>query len=377
MRRIAWTLAISVVSGITGCGGDGGAIDASLPPDAPAEPDAPGPIADAAPPDAAEFFCDETLPYPIDLRCTGMYADFEARTIADGVREFKPGFQLWSDGAEKTRWIYLPPGTTIDVSDPYEWTFPVGTKLFKEFRIDVPGVGVRPVETRMLWKTGDAQWVRRTYVWNDDMTAAPEESDGVTDVHGTTYDIPRQIDCIRCHGGRVDNVLGFENVLLAAPEATGVTYQVLLDEALLSGPFVPELADLQIPGSAVERNALGYLHANCGVSCHNPNIGGSRFDMRLQHDTLTDVTATQAFQQAINQESTFQPPGATELYYRIRPTDPARSAIQFRMNVRDGEGATPQQMPPVATDLVDAAGVAAVQAWIEAMIADPYPAPAP
>src|SRR5688572_15557345 len=48
--------------------------------------------------------------------------------LAEGVREFQPKYALWSDGALKNRYIYLPPGTQIDTSDEDHWVFPAGTK---------------------------------------------------------------------------------------------------------------------------------------------------------------------------------------------------------------------------------------------------------
>ena len=55
---------------------------------------------------------------PRDLACAGLYKDVEDKDLADGMREFTPAVPLWSDGAEKARWIYLPPGTRIDNSQP-------------------------------------------------------------------------------------------------------------------------------------------------------------------------------------------------------------------------------------------------------------------
>ena len=46
---------------------------------------------------------------------------------------FTPTWRLWTDGAVKRRWVSLPPGGTIDTSDPDRWVFPVGTRFFKEF----------------------------------------------------------------------------------------------------------------------------------------------------------------------------------------------------------------------------------------------------
>ncbi|WP_433934868.1 hypothetical protein AB3662_09665 [Sorangium cellulosum] len=323
---------------------------------------------------------------PHDLRCTGLYSDFGARTLAAGVREFKPAFELWSDGAEKTRWIYLPPGSTIDVSRMNDWSFPVGTRLWKEFRVPVAGAA-RPIETRLLWKTAEDRWTRATYAWSEDGARALQVKAGVPRVPGTDgYAIPAQVDCIRCHAGKTDNPLGFEAIQLAAPEASGLTYAELVQRGLLSttsGGALPDPGALDVPGSATERRALGLLHANCGVSCHHPLGVATHFEMRLNIDAsgrVGDVRGARVYQTAINKPSKVRPPGAPPeaRYYRIRPLDPDRSTLLRAMSRRDAPGAPPEQMPPLATRRVDEAGVAAVRAWIEAMTpAAGYPPAAP
>src|ERR1019366_5145150 len=69
-------------------------------------------------------------------------------------------------GGDKTRWIYLPPGQKIDTTDMDEWTFPVGTKIFKEFSLPQGDAspGTR-IETRLLWKHAPKTWYRTTYAW--------------------------------------------------------------------------------------------------------------------------------------------------------------------------------------------------------------------
>src|SRR5690349_1711795 len=67
------------------------------------------------------------------LSQTGLYADIATKTIAADVLAFEPSYVLWSDGATKTRWVRLPPGTSIDTTDPDHWVLPVGTQLWKEF----------------------------------------------------------------------------------------------------------------------------------------------------------------------------------------------------------------------------------------------------
>ena len=96
-----------------------------------------------------------------------LYANVATKELAAGIRAYAPAVPLWSDNASKGRWISLPPGTTIDRSDPTEWIFPVGTKVWKEFSRD----GIR-VETRLFQKVQAGFWVRATYAWNADDTDA-------------------------------------------------------------------------------------------------------------------------------------------------------------------------------------------------------------
>src|SRR5688572_6099930 len=65
---------------------------------------------------------DATVPTgPDSLADTGLYADFAARTLAPGVIRFRPRYELWSDGATKERYLWLPPGTKIDTRDMDAW----------------------------------------------------------------------------------------------------------------------------------------------------------------------------------------------------------------------------------------------------------------
>ena len=90
---------------------------------------------------------------PTELRCTGLYSDWDSKTVATDAQLYDPGLHLWSDGADKTRWIYLPAGQKIDTSDMDEWAFPVGTKIWKEFRLSLADAATETrIETRLLWK---------------------------------------------------------------------------------------------------------------------------------------------------------------------------------------------------------------------------------
>jgi hypothetical protein len=123
------------------------------------------------------------------------------------------------------------------MSDPDAFVFPLGTRFWKEFREP----GGRLLETRLLEKSEDG-WLYTTYVWTADGSEATQVNTGVNDLHGTGHRVPSRDQCFECHAGRADFVLGWDPVLLGS---TG------------------------LPGNAMEQAALGYLHVNCGVSCHN------------------------------------------------------------------------------------------------------------
>ena len=82
---------------------------------------------------AASRGAEQEIGAPALLSETGLYEASRPGAIARGVRQFSPQYPLWSDGAAKARWVYLPACATIDATDGADWGFPVGTKFWNEF----------------------------------------------------------------------------------------------------------------------------------------------------------------------------------------------------------------------------------------------------
>jgi hypothetical protein len=299
-----------------------------------------------------------------ELRCTGLYSDWATKTVASNVRQYDPGLHLWSDGANKTRWIYLPPGTKIDTTDMNEWMFPSGTKVWKEFVVG----GVR-LETRLIWKRPSGAWYYTVYRWSaDGLSTTTELTDGELDADGDGYEIPSQSACYDCHGGRADAVLGFEAVALSTTQASGVTISTLTAGNLLTAP--PK-SPLVIPGDATAAAALGYLHMNCGVSCHNRDsgqAGNTNLLMRLDVGTLASVMTTDTWTTGMGVSANYPVTGLTNPK-DFAPCDPAGSSATYRMDHRDGVDGAPTgtQMPPKITHKVDTDGVAMIAAWLNGL----------
>src|SRR5690349_19811834 len=102
---------------------------------------------------------------PQHLADTGLYVA-GGTTVRPDVLPFSPQYPLWSDGAAKRRWIWLPPGARIDATQPDAWDFPRGTRLWKEFAHG------RAIETRYLERAADGSWNFGSYVWNAEGTDA-------------------------------------------------------------------------------------------------------------------------------------------------------------------------------------------------------------
>jgi len=316
---------------------------------------------------------------PQRLSETGLY-------LADGSidprnRPFVPQYPLWTDGAAKSRWIRLPEGTKIDVSDIDAWRFPPGTTLWKEF-----AWGGRKVETRMLRLAEDGEWTFATYVWSDDQTdAVLAPAEGVRAAFaiapGKAHSIPAIADCHTCHGSSPSAVLGFSALQLSddrdplAPNAEplragALTLRGLVREDRLEPPR-PGLAERPPrirESDPVARAAVGYLSANCGA-CHNASGPLDRLGLVLLHDAAGEPGAPEpARATAVGASGRYRVPGGAADSSRIvAPGAPAQSALLHRMRSRRPSS----QMPPLGTVLADSAAVELVRKWIESLASEP------
>jgi hypothetical protein len=336
-------------------------LDAAVTPDVPDEPDGAveatldaAPVLDAAP-DLGP--APHARPSYARLAETGLYQDVAARTLGQGLVEFTPSYPLWSDRAEKHRWIRLPPGTQVDTSDMDHWVFPVGTQLWKEFAL-----GGTALETRLIerYGTGPEDYWMGSFVWRADGSDADLVPDGQKDIGDSTHDAPSQKDCRYCHAGERGRVLGFSALQLSR-EGPGVTLDGLRQAGLLSAP-PPAGAPFHPPGDPATAAALGYLHANCG-HCHNPN-GTSWPDtpmmLRLAVAEKTPEE-TALYRSSIGQTLNYwRHAGFSQ---RVVAGDPDTSAMSYRVASRvKGDG-----MPPLATEEVDGQGLELVRAWIRSL----------
>jgi hypothetical protein len=308
--------------------------------------------------------CDETDRDPQDLFCTGLYATQSPATYAASAAPYTPGVKFWSDGAEKQRYLYLPPGSQIDNSQMDSWSFPVGTKAWKEFRR-----GGALVETRLFWKRGEDDWFSGTYVWDAEQAHAPLNTSRQPLILADGYEIPTQKDCGKCHHGGSDSLLGVEAVSLALPTAEGVTLSDLVSVGSLSDP--PERVSVPLPEDDTGKAAaaLGYLHVNCGVPCHSSRGLGeeTQLILRMRADQLwpetVSVEMTDAYLATVR-----QPPTTASVHQQfpdaLRITPGAHDqSLLWLLSHRRGN----YQMPPLVSHRIDDVGTQELSDWIDAL----------
>jgi hypothetical protein len=276
----------------------------------------------------------------------GLYTDADCSVVASDLVSYVPRYPLWSDGAEKERYVRLPSGQSIDTSVADDWVFPVGTTFYKTFSRD----GLR-LETRVLEKVGPDAWDMRAYAWDRSQRRAIDVTQSSAEVRenvlGTDHDIPDGSMCRQCHSGSRDAVNGYSAI---------------------------QLGTVEVPGGEIERAALGYLHGNCS-HCHRESTECTSLDCCRTSACVTglfmQVRAADArvedsgvYRTAIGRGSIYTLGGAS---CRVAAGDPDASVIALRMAARG----SPDAMPRIGTEHVDPNALAAVRAWIASMSPGP------
>lgn len=320
------------------------------------------------------------------------FRDAGARHENAGVTEYDLQNELYSDGALKFRYVYIPPGQHATYNPDTVFDFPVGTVLIKTFAFAAdmahPDRNVRYLETRLLIHRADG-WIALPYVWNEAQTEARLSPIGATvpvdfiDADGQSrhldWAVPNRNQCKGCHDRAGDLVpigpsarnLNWANLVqIATSEPSGparVTEINQLDDwrsrGLVSGappsaqaPRVPNAFD---PSAPLDLRARAYLDVNC-AHCHNPQgpAHTSGLDLRWsQHEPI-------AF--GVNKRPVAAGRGSANMQFAIAPGDPDHSFLIYRMQSLDPG----VMMPELARQTVDQRGVALMREWVSHMNAD-------
>lgn len=332
---------------------------------------------------------------PQTLAAFHLFTDVGARTPNAGVTAYELNTPLWSDGALKFRYLYLPAGTRATYRADGVFDLPVGAVLIKTFAIapDMrrPTENVRFLETRLLVHRRDG-WVALPYVWNEAQTEArlsPVGADipvSFTDDAGAAvaldWHVPNRNECRACHnragaitpiGPSARNLNrdyaypefrqpGLVVEAGSAPQLGVWVLNGLLDQAPADAPRVPDAYDPS--DGTLDQRARAYLDVNC-AHCHNPEGPGhtSGLDLRWSQ---REPALWGLFKRPIAAGR-----ASGGLAFDIEPGHPERSILVHRMASTDPG----VMMPETGRTLVDERAVALMRDWIMAMSNDGGPRP--
>jgi len=296
---------------------------------------------------------------PRKLAEYGFFIDSNAQIPAARVVPYSLNTPLYSDGAVKLRFAYVPEGQQAAADGEGLLEFPVGSALIKTFAFG-EGDDRRLIETRVLLHRAEG-WVALPYRWNAEQTEARLAIAGGrlevdTAEHGTiSYRIPNKNQCKQCHS------LG-DAVMPIGPKARNLSGAWLSDFSNAGYlDAIPDGHDTMPLWSARQDVSLNdaaraYLDVNC-AHCHRPEgkASNSGLDLRWEQDDQTAV--------GIRKRPVSAGQGSGGFNFSIVPGDPTRSIMVHRMN-SDNPGVA---MPELGKTTVDKEGVDIIRRWIAEM----------
>lgn len=304
--------------------------------------------------------------FPDKLSKTGCVDPTDPKKPASGLIPFAPVSPLWSDGADKGRWMALPDGKQITIGADGDFDFPNGTVLVKNF-----GLAGKLVETRLFMRHDDGGWAGYSYEWDDAQTDATLLLANKTRVVGSqTWYYPSRAECSRCHTAAAGSSLGPEVLQLnsdfvyrqtnrTANQLRTLEHIGVFDKPLSAPPEKLPFMPAPTGVTPVEQRARAYLHANCSF-CHRPQGGGGgTIDLRYA-TAFGSTTACNGAPQA----GDLGIPGAKI----VVPGDPSKSILVLRPKRTDAF-----RMPPLATTVVDPAGTTLLEQWVSGLGTCPVP----
>ena len=306
--------------------------------------------------------------------------DLEKLEPAIDVIPFDINTPLFSNYAEKLRFVKIPKGEKILFNDSSFFQMPVGTVLIKNFyypkdeRNTAKGRVI--LETRLLVNEENG-WNAYPYIWNEEQIEAFYEVAGekkeisYINKYGKTiatyYLVPNKNQCKGCH---LENKTMVPVGIAARHLNKDFNYaeagsknqlQQWKDIGILAG--LPENikdmsanADWAAGNGNIELKARSYLDINCG-NCHSrkgpANTSGFYIDIHEK-----DPTALGVFKTPVAAGR-----GSGGLKFDIVPGKPDQSILLYRMKTNDPGIA----MPELGREQLHKEGIQLISDWIRQM----------
>lgn len=290
---------------------------------------------------------------------------------------------LFSNYAQKARFVYLPNNEKITYNPENTFDFPAGAILIKTFYypfdFNNPEQGKKIIETRLIIKTDqiDKPYITASYWWNEEQTEAEfkqiakaiqvswKHYDGTN--RNELYVIPSQNDCIGCHsydnkvipiGTKARNL----NKNFTYPDGTSSnqidkwTSLNILSQAPPANQAPKAAQENDSINFTLDQRARSYIDINC-AHCHNQHGPANNSGLWLQYSN-TDST-----QLGICKSPVAAGTASGGLPFAVYPGKPEKSIMLYRLNSIEPEVA----MPELARSVIHTEGVSLIRQWIASL----------
>lgn len=290
-----------------------------------------------------------------------------------GVQPYTLNTPLFSDHAEKARYVWLPPGTKVTYRPTGVLVFPVGSVLIKRFAFPAdlrqPTRDLRAIETRLLIHRASG-WAALSYVEDGGepvlKRAGKRIAVTVTNHDGQPqtidYAVPNQNQCKQCH-------LAGDAITPIGPTAGNLNGGLHRDGpnqlmawfasgrlAGLPSANWPRLARWDDSAAPLKDRARAYLAVNCG-HCHDRVGFASNSGLYLNPEEQEPAHL------GIWKRPVAAGRGSGGHEFSILPGQPDKSILLHRMAASEPG----IMMPQFGRSLAHKDGVALIRAWIAAM----------
>ena len=250
------------------------------------------------------------VPYPKLSDYKFFEGELNNLTPSYGVIPYKPITELFSDYAEKKRFIWMPNGQKATYNgDSSILNLPVGAALIKVFYYNnvQPNNVTRIIETRVMIRKATG-WIFAEYIWNAEQTEAFLETAGTSreiswrDTNNViqTVDYKTPIvatECFRCHGNiftQSQNPIGIkpQNLNSNYNYSDGIKNQLtkLVEFGYLQNtlpPTINSVVDYKDVTKSLDLRVRSYFDANCS-HCHVDGGEADHYSLRFAFNETTD-----------------------------------------------------------------------------------------
>ncbi|WP_394204097.1 SO2930 family diheme c-type cytochrome [Shewanella waksmanii] len=317
-----------------------------------------------------------------DLSQYNLFADSQdptAHPVGNGIA-YALSSELFTNYAQKYRFLFLPDGQQISYQAEDTFTLPVGSVLSKTFSLpsDTQLSGREHqtlIETRLLIHR-QSGWTTLAYVWQQGQAKLnvvgadiPHTFNHQGQQISFDYHVPSRAECKLCHQLNENDVSSISPIGLKAQllnhsidTSQGLSqlshWQTLgMIAGLPDASTIPHAPNILDQSGDLTARAKGYIDINC-AHCHRAegfaSISGLRLGFHVDHTSYPYGVCK-------------QPPGwdggAKGLSYDIIPGDAEHSIMVYRQELNGAK----DRMPPIGRAMVHQEAVNVIRQWIDMM----------